>query len=727
MDTNNVYINFFEFLNDYKTSNKRKRLKINNTIVLLENGYLKARKSIKTLINAIKEELTSELDVAYQTKLQILLDFQKEVEEYVYSNLLNVFNDFHCLRDIVRIIENSSNKVCILPYISLDFIPEDISIAKSAIGYFKTCAVLPEELTLTLFELDDKYWLEVRSSKPWHSLLIYSLTTFAENFAGRKFYGNVIDKKNGFYSITFQNNFGIDFKVSVLLCARHVRNSPLTIKNPLLRSPKYGSYCLDTSASKTVEMPNKNETIPKLFIQGGICSSFCTENDEKKSFKVTGMGRGLVAKEEVPKKFLATRGKVYSSGECTGKVKVSLTEGLNVGSVINGKDWFSPVERINSNSDIKAEGLINMPTANKLSPFVQNKSNGTDGTDWYKSNETERSEWDKSTSANRKDKSKISTTADNVFWSSQTVENLDGSTRDNSPYARKSLNNTDDDDDEENFAAVTAKLTHVISSQCGVDLKYPVGVVVSDNKDIVICDTGNHRVWILDETGKRKALFNTTDQGKRLCRPSAAVMLQNGILVIKDDNSLHFYDSNGTFIKSTGNEILNKSFGLVLTENEKLVTLSESRSPKLFVFNKDAQLEHICLYQPILDRPENSKCRFMATYNNELVVSDLGLSKMYKTNLLGEQIHVFGSYGKTPGNFNEPSGITLDSSDTMLIGDSKNDRIQIFSWNGEYLGRVLFSDPIRRPSDITLTFDGYLYVLNYLDHFLGIYKLENDK
>ncbi|XP_023237233.1 uncharacterized protein LOC111636255 [Centruroides sculpturatus] len=622
MDANYVDVGS-EFVNVYINSNKRKLLKVHNTIISLESKYLNAKTSIKRTTNAIKDELMGELEVTYRSKLQFLLDFQRKVEEYL-SNLLNICSNYHRLRDILRLAENSPDKVLLLHYIPLDFIPQDISIAKSAIGYLKTCTYLPEELTLATFEVD-KYWLEVRNSKPWQSLLMYSLTVFAENFVGRKFYGNVIDRKNGLYLITLHNNFGIDYKVSVYLYGRHVRNSPLIIKVPPLRSDKYGSYYLEnarveTPTLKIVEIPNQNENIPKL-IDDGICSSFNTDD---------------------------------------------------------------------------------------ISSFLK-------------------CEWDKSIrSASRMDNLKIGATGGDEFWSPQTVENLNGSTRDDCTRARKSLKYTDDDD-EEKIVPVTAKLTHVISNQCGVDLKNPIGVAVTNNKDVVICDTGNHRVWIVDETGKTKAIFNTTDRGKSLRRPSAVIILQNGDLVIKDSNSLHFYDSNGIFMKSIGNRILNRPFGLVLTENEKLVTLCESRHPKLFVFNKDGQLESKSFYQPLLNRPENSKCRFMATYKNELVVSDLGLSTMYKTNLLGEQIQVFGSYGRTPGNFNEPSGIALDSKGTMLIGDSRNDRIQIFDWDGEYLDVVRFLEPIRRPSDITLTSDGYLYVLNYLDHFLGIYKLEMDE
>ncbi|XP_067120160.1 uncharacterized protein [Centruroides vittatus] len=712
-------------------SNKKKLLKIDNTLVSLESKYLNAKQTIKRTLRAIKHELIGELDVAYQTKHESLLDFRRKIEEYI-SNVLNVFSSSLHHREVSRIVENSPAEVRLLPYISLDFIPEDISTAKSAVGYLKTCAVSPEELTFTVSESNLKYWVEVKSSKPWHSHLIHSLTAVAENFADRKFYGNVIDRKDGTYLITFHNFIGLDIKVSVLLYGHHIRNSPLTAKAAPLTCTNRKSFplesaCIDTSTPKTTEMPNRNESISKLLSGDSISSSFSTENGEKQNSKVTGMGHSLVEEEEVPKKFSDTTGKHYSE-EWSKEENVFPTEGLNVCSVENGE-----VDQNKSNgtvSAIKENTPVDSSYADEFGTERKERRNSSSVTKEVLTSTNNNSsfltsEWSESISADRMDNSKISTTGGDRFWSPQTTEDLNG-TRDDSIPARKTSNCTEDDD-EEKIVPVTAKLTHVVSKQCGVDLRYPIGVTVNDNKDIVICDTGNHRVWIVDKTGKRKALFNSTRDGKRLCRPSAVVTLGNGDLVIKDDNALHFYDLNGMFIKSVGNKMLSRPFGLVLTEDEKLVTLSESRQPKLFSFNLDGQLEYKSFYQPLLNRQENSKCRFMATYNRELIVSDLGLSKMYKTNLMGEEIQIFGSYGKTPGNFNEPSGIALDSSGTMLIGDSKNDRIQIFDWDGEYLGEVQFSDPIRRPSDITLTPDGYLYVLNYLDHFLGIYKLEMDE
>ena len=48
-----------------------------------------------------------------------------------------------------------------------------------------------------------------------------------------------------------------------------------------------------------------------------------------------------------------------------------------------------------------------------------------------------------------------------------------------------------------------------------------------------------------------------------------------------------------------------------------------------------------------------------------------------ETNLNGEIDFAFGHYGKHAGEMNEPSGIHVDKRGTILVGDSKNNRLQV--------------------------------------------------
>ena len=62
-----------------------------------------------------------------------------------------------------------------------------------------------------------------------------------------------------------------------------------------------------------------------------------------------------------------------------------------------------------------------------------------------------------------------------------------------------------------------------------------------------------------------------------------------------------------------------------------------------------------------------------------LLLLFLGLSVCYKTDYAARPLLEIGRYGRAPGEFNEPSGITKDDDGVILMADSRNNRIQVFT------------------------------------------------
>jgi len=59
------------------------------------------------------------------------------------------------------------------------------------------------------------------------------------------------------------------------------------------------------------------------------------------------------------------------------------------------------------------------------------------------------------------------------------------------------------------------------------------------------------------------------------------------------------------------------------------------------------------------------------------VVHIVGRSIVYKTSYEAEPVLEIGKCGRGLGDFNEPSGITKDGNNVILVADSRNDRIQV--------------------------------------------------
>ncbi len=73
----------------------------------------------------------------------------------------------------------------------------------------------------------------------------------------------------------------------------------------------------------------------------------------------------------------------------------------------------------------------------------------------------------------------------------------------------------------------------------------------------------------------------------------------------------------------------------------------------------------------------------------------------------GTVIKTFGRKGSGPGELSEPHAIAMDSQGRLFVGDRENNRIQIFSQDGEFI------DDWRqfgRPSGLYITPDDTLYV-----------------
>jgi len=73
----------------------------------------------------------------------------------------------------------------------------------------------------------------------------------------------------------------------------------------------------------------------------------------------------------------------------------------------------------------------------------------------------------------------------------------------------------------------------------------------------------------------------------------------------------------------------------------------------------------------------------------------------------GTYIKQWGSKGSGPGQFSEPHTIAMDSQGRLFVGDRENNRIQIFSQEGELLDEWL---QFGRPSGIFITPDDTIYV-----------------
>ena len=90
------------------------------------------------------------------------------------------------------------------------------------------------------------------------------------------------------------------------------------------------------------------------------------------------------------------------------------------------------------------------------------------------------------------------------------------------------------------------------------NFQYAQAIAISPNSgDLFVADSGNHKIVVLDRNGSIKREFGSNGSApgqfqfyyyNQYCD---LAFLSDGTLVIADQNYLHFYDEDGTFLSRT--------------------------------------------------------------------------------------------------------------------------------------------------------------------------------
>lgn len=106
--------------------------------------------------------------------------------------------------------------------------------------------------------------------------------------------------------------------------------------------------------------------------------------------------------------------------------------------------------------------------------------------------------------------------------------------------------------------------------------------------------------------------------------------------------------------------------------------------------------------------PYNQPTNLVQSSTGELYVTDgYGNARVHRFSAAGELISSWGEPGHAAGEFFLPHGIGIDQDDRLYVADRENNRIQVFSPDGEFLDQ--WTDVVR-PCEAFVASDGLVYV-----------------
>ncbi len=153
------------------------------------------------------------------------------------------------------------------------------------------------------------------------------------------------------------------------------------------------------------------------------------------------------------------------------------------------------------------------------------------------------------------------------------------------------------------------------------------------------------------------------------------------------------FDNKGRYLRSWGKGLFGTPHGVRLDKDDS-VFVTDSKDHQVMKFDKDGKL----LFKlgirgkagdddKTFNRPTDiAFARVGNKYSGDFYVSDgYGNARIVKFNAEGKYLLSWGKPGKGPGEFHVPHSIAVDSKGRVYVSDRENNRIQIFTPNGEFL------------------------------------------
>ena len=229
------------------------------------------------------------------------------------------------------------------------------------------------------------------------------------------------------------------------------------------------------------------------------------------------------------------------------------------------------------------------------------------------------------------------------------------------------------------------KLFSIKDGEGDDELKNPIGLCLLNNGTLVVASTRGDKVKMFAANGKLAT--TVTLPSTSFSRPSDMTALSNGNFVVRDNKGIHEFGGDGTFLRhlSAGRvDRGTKCFGLAQDEEGRLVTVVETWPSSALLFIDLKKDEVVVKRDLVKERVGGSKCRFLSHSQGKLYVTDLGLNKIYvvdaKSGVCERTIK-----GPERDGLNDPAGVGVDEEGGLIVADSRNHRICLFSADGRFL------------------------------------------
>ncbi|KAL8575584.1 hypothetical protein ACOMHN_059648 [Nucella lapillus] len=250
------------------------------------------------------------------------------------------------------------------------------------------------------------------------------------------------------------------------------------------------------------------------------------------------------------------------------------------------------------------------------------------------------------------------------------------------------------------------------------DFNYPRGVCSAESGDIIVADSGNHRVQIFNSFGIFKLAFGKLgSQRGEFNEPTDVTELPNGDLAVADrrNKRVQIFTDQGKFLKQL--VVGDPPYSVACDHHAHLVACTVGRTVEVFT-----QLQYCYTFLvPFNDPPANQKRGLNSSPlhvgmsdQGEIVVSD-GPDQCIKVfGLDGTMLRQIRLRSHGEGLTCSPGGVFVTPIGQVMVADILNHSVSVYTTLGMFLHQVLVpTDGLGCVHSVSVGTEGHLIVSEF--------------
>ena len=255
------------------------------------------------------------------------------------------------------------------------------------------------------------------------------------------------------------------------------------------------------------------------------------------------------------------------------------------------------------------------------------------------------------------------------------------------------------------------------------EFEYPWGVAVSSTGNVAVADRGNKRVQVFSSAGRYLGEFGRQGQShEKLRRPVAVAYLDADHILVADSrlNKVFLFKENGEFVKRLNPGQYQSPFGISVNRDGHVI-VCDLQSKKVLVLSPDDNTLLQSFQAPDCDTAPSD----VVQNEDKFFVSYLDSHCIKVFDAAGNYVRDIGRHGPSDGQLSYPLGVAIDKFNNLVVADQENNRLQIFTPEGEFVSAIGATGitelgQFSTPNGVAVSREGRLYVTDSANHRVHI-------